>query len=695
MKKFYVLLSNRYFATAWILSLLSLSSHSTTAQACLTAGTTSINSYPNTYYPAAQNYVTAGSTSIAIGTVKYGTTPISVGDVVLIIQMQGAQVNAVNSTNYGDNSGSGSGYLNNAALIAGTMEYAVAGNNVGLSGGTLNLTTGTTNAYQNTAYVTNGQYTFQVIRIPLYYNLQLTGTITAPAWDGAEGGVIMLFAENNINMNSQTVDASGLGFRGGGGRSLGGAGTGTSSDYYTLSSLNANGSKGEGIAGTPMYINNANTTLITTGAEGYPNGSYAMGAPGNAGGGGTDGDPASANDQNTGGGGGGNGGVGGYGGWAWSSSIQSGGRPGAVFSQVSPSRLVMGGGGGAGTSNNATGTPGNGLASSGSAGGGIIIIMAQNAILGNGTLKANGADANGTIQNDGGGGAGAGGSILIFSNNGITFGITAQAKGGAGGTNESTGGPSHGPGGGGGGGIVYSNATLSGSTKVTGGVAGTTNGTTTNFGATNGSAGVLTTNMIPALVVQPPTNCTVLAISFLDVTAVPDNGTVNVGWTVAPEVSTLNYVVERSTDGVNFSAIGSEPLKAANDVDNAYLYPDNGAYAVGGTIYYRIRQVENDGTFFYSKIVSVQLGGAASKLAVYPNPAQSFVTVSFSTTMAEAVSLRLFDVKGSQLWSKQYEAQQGQNTVNIDCVNTLAEGVYILQWSDGLRPEITKIVVRH
>ena len=74
----------------------------------------------------------------------------------VIIQMQGAQINAANSSSYGDGSGSGSGYLNNAALIAGTMEYAVAANSVGLSGGTLNLSTGTTNAYQNTAFGTAG-----------------------------------------------------------------------------------------------------------------------------------------------------------------------------------------------------------------------------------------------------------------------------------------------------------------------------------------------------------------------------------------------------------------------------------------------------------------------------------------------------------------------------------------------------------
>ena len=695
MKTIYVLLNNRHFSTLWILTLLSLGVRSASAQSCPTVGTTSINSYPNTYYPSAQNYVNVGATSIAVGTAVYGSTPISVGDVVLIIQMQGAQINAVNSSSYGDGSGSGSGYKTNGSMKAGTMEYAIAASSVGLSGGTLTLSTGTQYAYQNTPFGTDGQYTFQVIRIPLYYNVTLTGTITAPAWDGTAGGVVMLYATNNINLNSKTIDASGLGFRGGGGRSLNGSGSGSSTDYYTMSNMNANASKGEGIAGTPMYINNANTTLLTTGVEGYPNGSYAMGAPGNAGGGGTDGNPASANDQNTGGGGGANGGAGGVGGWAWSSSIPSGGRPGSVFSQASPSRLVMGGGGGAGTSNNATGTPGGGFASSGAAGGGIIIIMAQNAILGNGTLKANGADANSTVQNDGTGGGGAGGSILIYSYNGNTFSITAQAKGGAGGTNESAGGPSHGPGGGGGGGIVYSNASLSGSTVVTGGIAGTTNGTTTNFGAANGSAGILTTNMNPAVVAKVPVNCSVLAVSFIDVTAVPDNGSVNVGWTVGEEMSTLNYIVERSTDGAHFSAIGSEPLKGADGVDNAYQYPDNEASAFGGTLYYRIREVETDGTFYYSKIVSVSLGAGAGKIAAFPNPAQSFVTASFSAITAEAVSLRLFDVRGSQRWSKQLEAQAGQNTVNIDCVNTLPDGVYILQWSDGLRPEIVKIVVRH
>src|SRR4029077_6880217 len=78
--------------------------------------------------------------------------------------------------------------------------------------------------------------------------------------------------------------------------------------YTGAAVAGSHAAKGEGIAGTPRWVESANT-LLNTNVEGYPNGSMAKGARGNAGGGGTDAPPA-ANDQNAGGGGGANGGVG-------------------------------------------------------------------------------------------------------------------------------------------------------------------------------------------------------------------------------------------------------------------------------------------------------------------------------------------------------------------------------------------------
>ncbi|HSC39843.1 MAG TPA: hypothetical protein VLD19_18300, partial [Chitinophagaceae bacterium] len=368
------------------------------AQSCPPNTTVSINAFPNTYYPGTTNSLAAGSTSIALGAASFGTTPISTGDLLLIIQMQGAQIGYVNDSTYGKGfTGGGrvNGYLNNAQRLAGTMEYVVAANSVSLAGGTLNLLSGTVNAYQKAGYSVYGQYRYQVIRVATYYNLTIGSNITVPSWNGVAGGVLVTFVTNILNMNGKTISASGAGFRGGGAVQLSGGAGGSASYFRTQSANPYNGSKGEGIAGMPRYINN-NGVLLDNGSavEGYPNGSFAMGAPGNAGGGGTDGAPL-ANSHNSGGGGGSNGGEGGKGGNSWSSNLPTGGEPGAAFAQVSVSQLVMGGGGGAGTTNNGTGTPSGGIASSGAAGGGIVIIYA-NSITGTGTINVSGASANTT-----------------------------------------------------------------------------------------------------------------------------------------------------------------------------------------------------------------------------------------------------------------------------------------------------------
>lgn len=678
-----------------ITAFLAFYATSANAQSCPLATASNINSYPNTYYPASQATVNAGAKSITLGAVTNGSTPISSGDVLLIIQMQGAQINATNNSNYGANTGTGSGYLSNTALLAGNMEYVVATNSVPLTGGTLNILSGLTNKYQNTPFGTDGQYTYQVIRVPVYYDLTLTGNITAPRWDGASGGVVVLYATDIINMAGYTVDASGLGFRGGGGRAFTGAATGSSTDFVTTAGTNANGGKGEGIAGMPKYLNNNNSFLDVSTYEGYPNGSYGRGAPGNAGGGGTDGNPAN-NAENDGGGGGSNGGAGGQGGNSWSSNLASGGRAGSIFSQASPSRLVMGGGGGAGTTNDATGTPGGGFASSGSAGGGIIIMVAGNMFTGTGTIKSNGTNANSTVKNDGSGGAGAGGSILIFSKNGGTSNLVVQAKGGIGGSNQLTTIDPHGPGGGGGGGVIYSNSTLNASSSVAGGAAGTTNKGTSNYGATPGSAGILSQTITQSQTPTFPLVCVTLAVDFINVAAAKQDGTTNLSWQVSNENSnTKEYIVERSVDGINYTGIAHVSYQAHTSSVNTYEYKDNENIVGTSAVYYRIKMVSVSGNGQYSKTVSVLMNGLTAKLTVFPNPAKTSATVSFVASGSGDVSLRLFDLKGSAIWQKQTRVAAGNNSILLDQIANIPNGIYILQWFDGLKPQQVKLVVNH
>ena len=400
------------------------------------------------------------------------------------------------------------------------FEFVTATSAVPVTGGTLTFTgTGTTggllNTYVNAAAApatnpTAGQSTFQVIRVPQYTSATLSSGLTALPWGGKTGGVLALDIASQLTLGG-TVAMDALGFRGGAGELYAAATTPPTplaTDYVTLSTQTTNASKGEGIAGTPKFVANGTLTAATnTGNEGYPKGSFARGAPGNAAGGATDANPT-ANDQNDGGGGGANGGTGGTGGFAWNSAGLVGGFGGQAF-PATTGAILMGGGGGAGTTNNgsywnpSTDTGGSnsttcplpctGIYSSGTAGGGIVIIHAGS-VVGTGTITANG-QAGLETENDGGGGGGAGGTVLLFANSGGLSGLTANAVGGNGGITWPENAPGtfpgnrHGPGAGGGGGVIFTSSTP-GSANVSGGIPGWTTLANDPYGATVGQPGI-------------------------------------------------------------------------------------------------------------------------------------------------------------------------------------------------------------
>jgi len=517
----------------------------------------------NTYYPGTAS-VSTGASSLTVGTATGSSTPIVSGDLLLVIQMQNATINSTNTLSYGDGAtGSGSTNLNNS----GFYEFATATIALGLAGGTVNISGagpggGLLYSYTTSAATaTQGQFTFQVVRVPHYATATLGAGLTAAAWNGSTGGVVAFDLEGALTLGGGKVSVDGLGFRGGAGMQLTG-GSGTNADFrftspatYTgAAEAGAQAPKGEGIAGTPFWVESGNT-FLSTGVEGYPNGSMARGAPGNAGGGGTDADPQKAspggNDQNAGGGGGGNGGAGGSGGNAWSANLSSGGLGGSAF-PATITRIVLGGGGGAGTRNN---DPGLNQASSAAAGGGIVIIRAGS-LTGTGTISANGAAAYNATLNDAGGGGGAGGSIIVLSAGGGESGLTLTANGGRGGDawdiqpfsliNR------HGPGGGGGGGVILVSGTPA-SLSVNGGANGVTETPGVPYGATAGTSGISATNV--ALGSSPGPNSAAVPCTDVSITKSASPNPVREGQTL-----TYTLVVTNNGPSVATGVTVNDPL---------------------------------------------------------------------------------------------------------------------------------------
>ena len=398
------------------------------------SGTTSISGIVNTYFEGQSASVPAnqGNTTINVGSGRGAAPPLAVGDMVLVVQMQGADIDATNTPNYGGHDGTGRGYLS-AGRTAGNYEFAavtaVAGSLVTVRGGGSNG--GLINSYTKAARTTTrGVSSYQVIRVPQYYNATMTGTVTAIPWDGISGGIVALDVAGTLNFNGRVIEVSNMGFRGGAGRSVSSAsGSFFAIDYRRPNGTRRGGQKGEGIVGT------RNSSF---GTDGYPEGDLDRGAPGNAGGGanGVQFDGSS----DAGGGGGGGFDAGGTGGDAhpFSDSRPVGGIGGGGVDDLN--LLTLGGGGGAGAANDG-GTP------SGRDGGGIVFIRAG-AASGVGSIRANGEEgesSGGGGPFEGAGGGGGGGRVILLSRAGSLTGVTVSAVGGAGGDAPTD----HGPGGGG------------------------------------------------------------------------------------------------------------------------------------------------------------------------------------------------------------------------------------------------------
>jgi gliding motility-associated-like protein/uncharacterized repeat protein (TIGR01451 family) len=515
MKNIYFQTINLKLLYVLIINLLFLVSfHKVNAQVCGTPGVdgpVNISQAINTYYPIllGEPTLNVGAQAIQLGAVPlvdaygndFGTVPISAGDLVLIIQMQDAEINYNDSSLYGsgifnsfsDQKG-GTGFTNIGNT--GIFEYVIATNSVPLTGGNLTFKgTGPGGGVKNNFFnamptTTRGKRTFQIVRLPQYSNLVLATNITTPPFNGVVGGVIAFNVSGTFDFNGKTIDGSARGFRGGFSPVAESLLNNSITYLGDASNFEVSG-KGEGIAGTPRFMWDGYNQVDNL-VEGMPGGSAGRGAPGNAGGGG--------NDHNAGGGGGGNGGYGGLGGKGWQrgegdiSPLTGAGRPGfKSFLTTNPllNTIVMGGGGGAGDANNAL----NGV--KGGVGGAIIIINAGN-ITGTGFIKANGGNGAAGIfgtSPDGAGGGGAGGSVLLNAPGNSNAVITIYANGGNGGNTERDALNEHGPGGGGGGGIIrYNTVGATIISNVTKGLAGNTNDggvDTITHGAIDGTNGYI------------------------------------------------------------------------------------------------------------------------------------------------------------------------------------------------------------
>ncbi|PBQ32457.1 hypothetical protein CNR22_11975 [Sphingobacteriaceae bacterium] len=614
----------------------------------LITGQTTVNAY-------AKITSITGSNVLALSNVNISNHTFTVGGSVIIMQMQDNVIgtNTTNVSTFGNLSAIGSAGLYEIRTIAAVTPT---------TGTPTSLTL--TSVLSNT-YNTGANSSVQLISFrDMGLNYTTTANLSGLTWDGNVGGVVAFYVTNTLTINHRIL-ADGLGFRGGiySGSNSGPICTANSNTLY-IANNNLLGFKGEGIyKNTNNTFNNARGRLL------------------NGGGGG--------NDHNAGGGGGGNYTAGGVGGDGYNActGFPGGGLGGISFStQISASRIFMGGGGGGPQQN-------NGQNSSGGNGGGIILIKANTIATSTVCSATTRISANGVSAinggNDGMGGGGAAGSIVIEA---TTFSVTTAcpltlaANGGNGGSVSD--GASHAGGGGGGQGVViYSSAqpTVNVTTQTNNGLAGADNSGGTLSAAPGGGAsgaGIITAGSGP------------LPVELIDFKAESLEARILLNWATASETNNDCFMVERSTNGIDFVSITKVKGAGTTSSYNKYAAYDN--EPVEGMSYYRLKQIDYNKSYKYSPIVPVNFSGIPD-FAFFPNPIKSGETVSFTFTKNSAIKefvVTITDFTGKQVWMENIYTGSGSKAEYLLEELRLQAGVYLLKMQSGSYSQVKKLFIQ-
>ena len=169
----------------------------------------------------------------------------------------------------------------------------------------------------------------------------------------------------------------------------------------------------------------------------------------------------------------------------------------------------------------------------------------------------------------------------------------------------------------------------------------------------------------------------VLPLEFIDFKAILAKDDAELDWKTASEINTKEFIIERSFNGNDFSAVGK--TEAANIAGtNDYHFTDiNVSSLPTSVLYYRLKQVDLNGKLAYSKVVSLLLGNS-SRIALYPNPAVNNINVLVSSSRKEKLGCIVFDNIGRTVMVDSKQVNAGSNQISID-INKLPAGVYYLK----------------
>ncbi len=185
---------------------------------------------------------------------------------------------------------------------------------------------------------------------------------------------------------------------------------------------------------------------------------------------------------------------------------------------------------------------------------------------------------------------------------------------------------------------------------------------------------------------------TPLPVELISFKAALQNNNVLLTWATASEENNSHFEVEMSRDAKDgFEKIGHVDSKATNSSIKLDYEFTHKLGNITGAVYYRLKQVDTDGTVDYSKVVAVNVKARelVQQLLVAPNPINYNSKLFVTAEVSGKAKLTLHSMTGKKVYAKVVELEQGQNEVQLPVYDKLSKGMYVL--SVELNEQVSQI----
>jgi hypothetical protein len=182
--------------------------------------------------------------------------------------------------------------------------------------------------------------------------------------------------------------------------------------------------------------------------------------------------------------------------------------------------------------------------------------------------------------------------------------------------------------------------------------------------------------------VNLPAGCVVLAVKLISFDVSRQDNTSLITWSTASEINSDYFEIEKSADGENWTSLGKVAASGNSNLQRQYSFIDQSPFV--GNNYYRLKQVNTDGSYLYGPVKLLKFDNSISNVLVYPNPSKNFFELYTNST--ETAPYDISDVTGKLI-------QKGLITNSIK-INGLASGVYVARVYAQAGTKIVKIVVQ-